>query len=91
MMRFNQTAGSTKSNCYLDDVKLYYQNLWPEPITGDVNSDGEVSIADVNELIGLILSGSMGPSKIFRADVNGDGEVNIADVNMIIALLLAPD
>ncbi len=91
MMRFNQTAGSSKSNCYLDDVKLYYQDLWPEPITGDVNSDGEVSIADVNELIGLILSGSMDPSKIFRADVNGDGEVNIADVNMIIALLLAPD
>lgn len=91
MLRFNQTAGSTKSSCYLDDVKLYYKDMWPEPIKGDVDGDGEVSIADVNALINMILSGSVDMTKIYSADVNDDGEINIADVNMIIGMLLAPD
>lgn len=46
----------------------------------DVNSDGEITIADVNVVIDIILgksSGSVG-------DVNGDGEVTIADINAII-------
>jgi hypothetical protein len=49
-----------------------------------VNDDGEVNIADVNAVIGLILRGSNAP----KGDVNGDGEVNIADVNMIIDLII---
>ena len=55
-----------------------------EVLPGDVNDDGEVSIADVNALIGMILSGQLLP----RGDVNGDGEVNIADVNALIDILL---
>ena len=51
---------------------------------GDVNNDGEVNIADVNAVIGYILSGDNNPS----GDVNGDGEVNIADVNVIIGVIL---
>ena len=50
----------------------------------DVNSDGEVNIADVNAVIMLILTsgGNIG-------DVNGDGEVNIADINAIIDAILS--
>ena len=51
---------------------------------GDVNSDGEVNIADVNALIDMILKGNNTPS----GDVNGDGEVNIADVNAVIDIIL---
>ncbi len=54
-------------------------------ITGDVNGDSEVNIADVNAVIDLILSGNFGP----LADVNGDGEVNIADINALIDIILA--
>lgn len=54
-------------------------------IPGDVNSDGEVNIADVNGVIDCILSGKFIPS----ADVNSDGEVNIADVNTVISIILS--
>ena len=53
-------------------------------ITGDVNGDGEVNIADVNAVIDKILSGVNDKA----GDVNGDGEVNIADVNAIIDIIL---
>lgn len=53
-------------------------------ITGDVNSDGEVNIADINAVIDIILSGS---SNLTAADVNGDHEVNIADVNAVIDII----
>lgn len=56
----------------------------PVPVTGDVNGDGEVNIADVNAVIDMILSGVNGEN----GDVNGDIEVNIADVNAIIDIIL---
>ena len=55
-----------------------------DDITGDVNGDGEVNIADVNAIIALILSGDMDP----KGDVNDDNEVNIADVNAVISIIL---
>ena len=51
---------------------------------GDVNSDGEVNIADVNAIIDMILTGTVDPA----GDVNGDSEVNIADVNAVIDIIL---
>ena len=56
----------------------------PEPLKGDVNSDGEVNISDVNAMIDFILSSSEDPI----ADVNGDGEINISDVNEVISIIL---
>jgi hypothetical protein len=58
----------------------------PEPgPKGDVNGDGEISIADINALIDLILTDGMNDA----ADVNEDGEINIADINALIDLILA--
>ena len=56
----------------------------PQPLTGDVNGDGEIGIADVNAIIELILSGGY----LSAADVNGDGEVGIADANAVVGLIL---
>jgi len=57
----------------------------PQPgVKGDVNGDGEVSIADVNYVINLIITGNTNPA----GDVNGDGEVGIADVNTVIEIIL---
>ena len=53
-------------------------------IPGDVNGDGEVSIADVNAVIDIILSGNSD----MRGDVNNDHEINIADVNAVIDIIL---
>ncbi len=53
-------------------------------IPGDVNGDSEVSIADVNAVLAMILSGSVESP----GDVNGDGEVNVADVNALVDIIL---
>ncbi len=53
-------------------------------LSGDVNGDHEVNIADVNAVIDLILSGKF----INNGDVNNDNEVNIADINAIIDIIL---
>ena len=52
--------------------------------TGDVNSDGEVNISDVNALIDMILSEDSDAA----GDVNCDGEINISDVNALIDIIL---
>ena len=57
------------------------------PITGDINNDGEINIADVNALLNLILSGN--PPADGKADVNLDNELNIADVNALIQIILS--
>ncbi len=52
--------------------------------TGDVNSDGEVNLSDVNAVIDMILTSNADPV----GDVNGDGEVNVSDVNAVIDIIL---
>ena len=56
-----------------------------QPVAGDVNGDWEISIADVNAIITVIISGGTGNP---RCDVNSDGEITIADANVVIALIL---
>ena len=53
-------------------------------LPGDVNVDGEVSIADVNAVINMILTGGTA----VEGDANGDGEINIADINFVIDVIL---
>ena len=55
-------------------------------LKGDVNGDGEVTIADVNAVVSVILGHSVNG----MADVNGDDEVTIADVNAVISIILNP-
>lgn len=58
-----------------------------DDLKGDVNTDGEINIADVNALVDVIFTaGATGLGN----DVNGDGEVNLADVNAIIDMILTP-
>ena len=77
-------TGSTLQYTDYCDVRSF---VYREGIQGDVNSDNEVNIADINAVIDIILSGSSeGASPL--ADVNGDGEINIADINAVIDLIL---
>lgn len=50
----------------------------------DLNNDGIVNVQDINEAIGVILSGNQNPNY----DVNGDGEVDINDVTYLIDSVL---
>ena len=64
-----------------------------EPVSefypGDVNGDGERSIADVTALIDILLDGYADSATLKRADVNGDGERSIGDVTALIDILLS--
>lgn len=52
---------------------------------GDVNHDGEFTIADVNRVIEIIMEGANTPSVLVISDVNSDGEITVSDINAIIA------
>lgn len=54
----------------------------------DVNLDGEVTVADVNLVIEVILGLNKDADIKQRSDVNKDGEISVADVNKIIARIL---
>ena len=60
----------------------------PAPVSGDVNGDGQVNIADVNLLINIILAGSEDGYDPEATDVNGDHETNIADVMVLINIII---
>lgn len=58
-------------------------------LRGDVNLDGEVTVADVNAVIDVILGNASDPELRRRADVNGDGEVGLADINSVIDIIVS--
>lgn len=82
------TNDETTATLNLDELDYMYFGDEETYITGDVNGDGEVNIADVNALIDLILGGNADATTLTRADVNSDGEVNIADINALIDIIL---
>jgi len=85
--RIAEVGGNKSAATYVDDFTIYYTGEAGGPstgITGDVNGDGEVTIADVNAIVDLILSGGYTEA----ADVNNDGEVTIADVNAVVDIIL---
>lgn len=55
---------------------------------GDVNGDGEVTIADANMIVNYYLGNNPEGFVIEAADVNSDGEVTIADANAIANIYL---
>ena len=78
-------SGVTAQNYEITHVKgtLRIRGLGAEP--GDLNSDDEVDVTDVVELIDMVLAG------IYDAagDINGDGEVDVTDVVELIDMVLA--
>ncbi len=78
-----QTSGSRVN---IDDITIYRRVNEPIVDNADVNRDGEVNIADINAVIGAILSAEVGEG--IYPDVNQDTEVNIADINAVIAAIL---
>ena len=55
---------------------------------GDVNHDGEINIADANQVVNAILMGITSSRAVAVCDINGDQEINIADINLIIKKII---
>ena len=53
-------------------------------ILGDLNSDGDINVMDVVNLVNVILTDSFNPN----GDFNGDGSNNVQDVVALINLIL---
>ena len=90
---------------YLYRVKAYYVNgtesFWSntkevllgegQGILGDINSDGVVNIADVTDLINLLLKGEVAGLDLSVADLDGDGSITIGDITALIINVLNMD
>ena len=57
-----------------------------DTITGDVDNDGVVDVADINLLINIMLHHSEATA---NSDVNNDGEIDVADINMVVLIMLS--
>ena len=72
----------------LDVYKGMRYVLHIEDKNGDVNNDGEITVADINAVIGIILGGKTDEDTRRRADVNNDGEITVSDVNAIVEFIM---
>ena len=97
-------TGLNENGIYLYKVKAIYtdgnESKWSnvETVTlvdngpavnpGDVNGDGDVTIADVTTLIDYLLGSTAANFNEANADVNGDSDITIADVTALIDILL---
>ena len=81
-------ASGDYTDMYVNQANKRKLGEFDEPtiMRGDVNQDGSVNIADVTELIDILLGGFEAPAE---ADCNLDQNVNIADVTALIDYLLS--
>lgn len=57
-------------------------------ILGDVNDDGNVTVADVTATVKIILGKADEEWNTDNADMDGDGEITIADVTALVNIIL---
>lgn len=81
-VRFASWKADVKSNGAVRQINM------SSLLRGDLNRDGTISISDINEMIGIIISGSLDDVPLLLVDLNDDGSVTIADINCIIDLIL---
>ena len=58
-----------------------------DDMNGDVNGDGKVDRADIEEIVQIIVGTSDNPN----GDVTGDGKVNVADIVAIVNIMMTPE
>lgn len=83
-IQLHYTCNGVKQSSNIVYLEVFEKPEEPD-IPGDVNGDGELSIADVTTLIGMVLNNLEVTS---ANDVNGDGILSIADVTILISRVL---
>ena len=71
-------------------AESYQHILFTPELKGDINNDGQRSIADITALVNRLLGKQEQSSKLFipSADVNGDNSTTISDVTELVNILL---
>ena len=80
-LRFASWLADVNSNGAVRQIEI------SSSLLGDVNLDGEVTVADINAVLDVIL-GANDTDLCRRADVNRDGEVSVADVNRVVDIIV---
>lgn len=75
-------------NSYEGLVFEVYEDTSSDPILGDVNSDGQLTMMDVVMQVNAVLNISQEGYDSSVADMNGDGEISIVDVVAVLRLVL---
>ncbi len=68
-------------------IKIFAQHHIILPVSGDVNCDGKVSLADIVYLINYLFKLGPGFEPLWKGDTNGDCNVSVADVVWLINYL----
>ena len=58
-------------------------------VRGDLNRDGELSVADVTTLVDMLIRGNYDDEEIQIGDLNNDLELSVADVTTLIDILIS--
>ena len=100
-LRYNPNNGTPLFSCYSSTSavggkpQIYRKVKQTTPsVVGDVNRDGQVSIADVTALVNIILGKDDTEPYQYdhdAADVNTDGGISIADVTALVNSILGKD
>lgn len=100
-LRFNANNGNPMFSCYAESStvvtlpRIYRKVASSETPKGDVNGDGQVSIADVTALVNIILGKATPESNpeynFDAANVNDDDDISIADVTALVNIILGKE
>ena len=95
-MRYNNNNGDPLFACYANNAAInslprIYRQIKKEISSGDVNKDGDVSIADITALVNILM-GQDAEQVLYdhkAADADGNGAVEAADVEALLNMILA--
>jgi hypothetical protein len=93
--KWNAADGATFVNpahhaYFVSQSQTTPQDFYPleQPTSGDVNSDGDVTAADVTELANALVGKPSDNYNSAAADMNANGAVDIQDLTQLIEILL---
>ena len=78
------SGGSLRPLIYMTTYTIVFPKIRP----GDVNGDGSLTIADIANLVAIIMGDAITNYDLKAADVNQDGLITIADVSGLVDIIL---
>lgn len=79
--------GNSSKRINLDDVLMTHYVAQASVLLGDVDGDGELTMADVHMLANALVGNVAPEYDTTVADVNDDGDVTIADVTALVNII----
>ena len=87
-LQYNAASPRFTTYTSTQEKAVLYYRIPKTTLLGDVNNDGEVTIADVTALVNVLLGKDTSSYNLDAADVNENGTRTIADVTELVNILL---